>query len=179
MLHTTMGVFVNLMADFQTRIIFKENDGIFKLIRILQIYGELDWSLSMLTCQVIWNYCIDSTNLHEVFEGTEIEELLCILAEYLGIITNFFLTLKSSRHAFHIVLDEEKLFGITDSHENLEVFASQEYMLWDEFANVATNLLEKIESFLDNIEPLEITSYSDEEDLCVPQNKENLSFTKW
>lgn len=79
-----MGVFVNLMADFQSRIIFKEHNGIHKLIRILQIYGELDWSLSMLTCQVIWNYCIDSTNLHEVFEGSEIEELLCILAEYLG-----------------------------------------------------------------------------------------------
>lgn len=84
LLHTTMGVFVNLMADFQSRVIFKEHCGIGKLIRILNTLGEIDWSLSMLTCQVIWNYCIDSTNLNEVFEGTEIEDLLCTLAEYLG-----------------------------------------------------------------------------------------------
>lgn len=76
------------------------------------------------------------------------------------------------------VVDEEKLFGITDSQENIEIFSSQEYILWDEFANVATNLLEKIESFLDNIEPLEITSYSDDDDLCIPEKKENINNAK-
>lgn len=162
LLHTTMGVFVNLMSDFQSRIIFKEYNGINKLIRVLQIYGELDWSLSMLTCQVIWNYCIDSTNLNEVFEASEIEDLLCVLAEY---------------------LDEEKLFGITGSQENIGVLNSQEYIIWDEFANVATNLLEKIETFLDHIDPIEITSYSDDEDLCIPQpkreNNNNIKVANW
>lgn len=84
-----MGVFVNLMADFQSRMIFKDQNGVAKLIRILQLYGEMDWPLSMLTCQVLWNYCIDSDNLHQVFEAVEIEELLCILAEYLGKLLGF------------------------------------------------------------------------------------------
>lgn len=54
--------------------------------------------------------------------------------------------------------------------------------MWDEFANVATNLLEKIECFLDNMDPLQITSYSDDEDLCIPQKTDsstNMSFSAW
>lgn len=165
-----MGVFVNLMADFNSRVIFKEQNSISKLIRILHIYGEIDWSLSMLICQVLWNFCIDSTNLHEAFGGTEIEELLRVLAEYLGkCITS------NNYFVYNIKIlfsDEEKLFGITESDENIDIFTTQEYIAWDEFANVATNLLEKIEGFLDNIEPLEIT-YSDDDDLCTAQNREN------
>lgn len=82
-----------------------------------------------------------------------------------------------------IFLDEEKLFGIIEGEENIDIYSSQEYVLWDEFANVATNLLEKIECFLDNMEPLEITSYSDDEDLCIPEKIESTknisSFSAW
>lgn len=81
---TTMGVFVNLMADNKNREIFKENKAVIKLIKILQLQGEYDWPLSMLICQVLWNYCIDSLNLYEVFSGNEVEQLLCVLADHLG-----------------------------------------------------------------------------------------------
>lgn len=84
LLRTTMGVFVNLMADNKNRVIFKENEGVVKLIKILQIQGDYDWPISMLICQVLWNYCIDSMDLYEVFSGNEVEQLLCVLADYLG-----------------------------------------------------------------------------------------------
>lgn len=81
-----------------------------------------------------------------------------------------------------LITDEEKLFGITGSQENIGILNSQEYLTWDEFANVATNLLEKIETFLDNIDPIEI-AYSDDEDLCVPpqkrENNNNVKVANW
>lgn len=49
-------------------------------------------------------------------------------------------------------------------------------MIWEEFANVATNLLEKIEQFLDTIEQIP------EEDVGVPKMKDsstNISFAAW
>lgn len=179
---TTMGVFVNLMADNRNREIFKENNAVIKLIKILQLQGEYDWPLSMLICQVLWNYCIDSMNLYEVFSGSEVEQLLCVLADHLG--ENITIIKMILYCNLYKITDEEKLFGITESEENMEIYTTQEYILWDEFANVATNLLEKIECFLDNMEPLEITSYSDDEDLCIPDNKiEHTtplnSFTAW
>lgn len=85
LLRTTMGVFVNLMADNKNRKIFRSNEGVVKSIKILQIFGEYDWPLSMLICQVLWNYCIDSTNLYEVFTESEVEQLLGVLADFLGI----------------------------------------------------------------------------------------------
>lgn len=90
LLRTTAGVFVNLMADQKNRITFRDNDGVIKLIRILNNYGQLDWSLSMLVCQIIWNYCIDTSNMYELITDEEIQQLMAILIDYLGAFCSFF-----------------------------------------------------------------------------------------
>jgi hypothetical protein len=46
------------------------------------------------------------------------------------------------------------LFGVLEGTEvDEELATSENYQLWEEFAGVATNLLEKMESFLDAPEP--------------------------
>lgn len=74
--------------------------------------------------------------------------------------------------------DEEKLFGITDTSENSQILISQEFLIWEEFANVATNLLEKIEQFFDTVETLQSTNYQSER----PKTRDsstNISFSAW
>lgn len=84
LLRTTVGVFVNLMADNKSRLAFKNQGGVLQLINILNMKGMQDWSLHMLVCQALWNYCIEITNLYELFSEVEVQELLKILADYLG-----------------------------------------------------------------------------------------------
>ncbi|KAK5645760.1 hypothetical protein RI129_004224 [Pyrocoelia pectoralis] len=153
LLKTTVGVFVNLMADNKTRLLFKNSGGTSKLIRILNQYGSYDWVLTMLICQVLWNFCIDTINLYELISDSEMQQLLSILADF---------------------LDEEKLFGITDTTEDLEIYSAPDYMIWEEFANVATNLLEKIEHFLDTLEQIESTAT-----IKTKDSSTNLSFAAW
>lgn len=55
---------------------------------------------------------------------------------------------------------------------------SQEFLIWEEFANVATNLLEKIEQFFDTVETLQSTNYQSER----PKTRDsstNISFSAW
>ncbi|KAI4465321.1 armadillo repeat containing 2 [Holotrichia oblita] len=141
LLRTTVGVFVNLMADNKNRIALRNSGGIAKLISVMNNYGQYDWSLSMLVCQVIWNFCIDSVNLYELISDSELEQLMAVLVDF---------------------LDEEKLFGVTDTTENNQILMSQEFLIWEEFANVATNLLEKIEQFFDTVETLQFSSFPSE-----------------
>lgn len=131
LLKTTIGVFVNLMSDNRSRILFKKLGGVKQLLTILTSYCEHDWLLGMLICQVLWNYCIDTIDLYELFGEGEIQQLLILLADY---------------------LDEEKLFGIEENIEDIDIYVTQEYLIWEDFANVATNLLEKVEYFLDSFE---------------------------
>lgn len=131
LLKTTIGVFVNLMSDNRSRLLFKKLGGVNKLITILSNYCEHDWLLGTLICQVLWNYSIDTIDLYELFSDAEIQQLLVLLADY---------------------LDEEKLFGIEENIEDIDIYVTQEYLIWEEFANVATNLLEKIEYFLDTFD---------------------------
>ncbi|PSN42597.1 hypothetical protein C0J52_08697 [Blattella germanica] len=52
--------------------------------------------------------------------------------------------------------DEERLFGVVEGTEVNEALATSEhYQMWEEFAGVATNLLEKMETFLDSLDSLE------------------------
>ncbi|KAJ3654800.1 hypothetical protein Zmor_013962 [Zophobas morio] len=156
LLKTTIGVFVNLMADNKSRNLFKNQGGVSKLIAILTNFAQNDWLLGMLVCQVIWNYCIETADLYELIPDDEIQQLLVILADY---------------------LDEEKLFGITEGSEDAEIYVTQEYLIWEEFASVATNLLEKIEYFLDTFDQIHI-----ENETAVTQKKDsstNLSFAAW
>ena len=76
-----------------------------------------------------------------------------------------------------MITDEEKLFGITEGSEDAEIYVTQEYLIWEEFASVATNLLEKIEYFLDTFDQIHI-----ENETAVTQKKDsstNLSFAAW
>ncbi|KAF5287727.1 hypothetical protein FQA39_LY15747 [Lamprigera yunnana] len=158
LLKTTVGVFVNLMADTKTRLLFMNSGGTTKLIYILNRHGQCDWSLTMLVCQVLWNFCIDSVNLYELITDSEMQQLLTILADY---------------------LDEEKLFGITETCEDLDIYSTPDYMIWEEFANVATNLLEKIEHFLDTYEQIEIESTTNLQTIKKRDSSTNLSFAAW
>jgi hypothetical protein len=54
------------------------------------------------------------------------------------------------------VTDEERLFGVVEGTEvNESLATSEHYQMWEEFAGVATNLLEKMEIFLDSLDLLE------------------------
>ncbi|ERL91825.1 armadillo repeat-containing protein 2 isoform X1 [Dendroctonus ponderosae] len=159
LLKTTIGVFVNLMSDNRARKLFKSCGGVSKLISLLTKYCENDWLLGSLICQVLWNYCIDTVDLYELLTEEEIHQLLILLADY---------------------LDEEKLFGVDDSTEEMEVFVTQEYLIWEEFANVATNLLEKIEYFLDTFDQIQISV--EDPAALQPSTREsgtNISFSAW
>uniref|UniRef100_A0A1B6CHS7 Armadillo repeat-containing protein 2 n=1 Tax=Clastoptera arizonana TaxID=38151 RepID=A0A1B6CHS7_9HEMI len=132
LLCTTTGVLVNLMGDWDKRLAFKEDNGVAKLITILEKKGENDWKLSCLVCQALWNFCIDSTHLYAAFGIQATNRLLSILID---------------------LLDEERLFGIADGCDVDEITASNpEYQQWELFAGVATNLLEKIENYLETLE---------------------------
>lgn len=156
------------MADNKSRQLFKTEGGISKLLQILNKLGQDDWPLSTLICQAIWNFCIDTPDLYDMFSDSELQELLSLLADYLGkrnfifFVTNL-MTISAS--------DEERLFGVTET-TNEQLFVSHEYTVWEEFANVATNLLEKIEYFLD---ALEIS----EKEEKTRDSSTNISFSAW
>ncbi|XP_074039648.1 armadillo repeat-containing protein 2 isoform X2 [Leptinotarsa decemlineata] len=158
LLKTAVGVFVNLMSDNRSRTLFKNSEGVEQMIKTLTNHCDNDWSLGNLVCQVLWNYCIEVVDLHELFSETQIHKLLVILADY---------------------LDEEKLFGIDEHMEDMNVYVTQEYLIWEEFASVATNLLEKIEYFLDTFDQINI---EDEKPNLPAKSKDsstNLSFSAW
>ncbi|KAJ8918425.1 hypothetical protein NQ315_008122 [Exocentrus adspersus] len=157
LLKTTIGVFVNLMSDNRSRILFKKKGGVGKLIEILKEFCENDWSLGSLVCQVLWNYCIDTIDLYELLSEKEIQQLLVLLADY---------------------LDEEKLFGVEEHTEDTDVFVTQEYLVWEEFANVATNLLEKIEYFLDTFDQINIET-DKETSKTIKDNDTTISISAW
>ncbi|XP_060527142.1 armadillo repeat-containing protein 2 [Cylas formicarius] len=136
LLKTVVGVFVNLMSDTRCRQQFKEGGGVAKLQRVLKAYCAADWNLGTLVCQVLWNYSIDTVDLYETMGETELNDLLLVLAEF---------------------LDEEKLFGA--ACDETEMLLTPEYLLWEEFAGVATNLLEKIEYFLDTFDQIQVADH--------------------
>lgn len=78
-------------------------------------------------------------------------------------------------------LDEERIFGITDISEDLDIYSTSEYIIWEEFANVATNLLEKIEHFLDTLEQLELEANEKKNsyNIKTKDSSTNLSFAAW
>lgn len=49
--------------------------------------------------------------------------------------------------------DEERLFGVVEEGEvDVSVASSHDYQQWEQFAAVATNLLEKIEQYLESLQ---------------------------
>lgn len=63
--------------------------------------------------------------------------------------------------------------------QDSDVYVSQEYLIWEEFANVATNLLEKIEYFLDTFDQINLDTEKEDEVLNIKHSSTNLSFAAW
>ncbi|KAG8307964.1 Armadillo repeat-containing protein 2 [Homalodisca vitripennis] len=132
LLCTVTGVLVNLMADWDKRLAFKEDNGINRLLEVLERQGEQDWQLASLVCQALWNFCIDSTHLYAALGIQPTNHLLAVLID---------------------LLDEERLFGVAEDGEIEDSVANNpEYQQWEQFAGVATNLLEKIEQYLESLQ---------------------------
>lgn len=75
---------MNLMSDNKSRLLFKTKGGVSELLNILKNYCEGDWLLGNLVCQALWNYCIDTIDLNDLLSESEIQQLLVLLADYLG-----------------------------------------------------------------------------------------------
>jgi hypothetical protein len=56
---------------------------------VLKKFGEGDWQLATLVCQALWNYCIESINLHAALGIDQTNQLLEILVDFLGEALNF------------------------------------------------------------------------------------------
>lgn len=78
-----------------------------------------------------------------------------------------------------MIVDEEKLFGIEENTEDTDVYVTQEYLIWEEFANVATNLLEKVEYFLDTFDQINLDTEKEDASKKVKDSSTNLSFAAW
>lgn len=57
---------------------------IIRLLKVLEDHGREDWILANLICQAIWNYCIESTNLHAALGPEVINRFIAILVDYIG-----------------------------------------------------------------------------------------------
>ncbi|XP_022182760.1 armadillo repeat-containing protein 2 isoform X1 [Myzus persicae] len=121
------GVLVNMTSDENNREAFKNYNGVSKMVNILRSSGEHNWSLSALICQTLWNVCSGSDH----FPGDPMAVLDTLLK----------------------LTDEEQLFGELLSSDEEKV---AEYKQWEDFASVATNLLEWLDELLegrfDNVE---------------------------
>lgn len=63
--------------------------------------------------------------------------------------------------------------------DDVNVYVTQEYLIWEEFANVATNLLEKIEYFLDTFDQITLENEKDDHITNTKDSSTNLSFAAW
>ena len=136
-----MGIIVNMMSDSDKRRSLAELGGVAGLVKVLRDCAagpaNTDWLLASLTCQAVWNYSIDTTNLFDCMDKEEISELEAVLVEF---------------------LDEETIFG---SQEELTAEQVPRYAEWEEFAKVGVNLLERLESFLEPLNPLDVSDDDD------------------
>ena len=72
----------------------------------------------------------------------------------------------------YFLTDEERLFGVVEGTEvNEDLATSDHYQMWEEFASVAINLLEKMETFLDSLD-----SHESLEVINQQQNLGHLTF---
>ncbi|KAK4307958.1 hypothetical protein Pmani_020318 [Petrolisthes manimaculis] len=125
LVYVCAGVLVNLMSDASRRSIFGAENGVLRMIDVLQYFGYGDWQLCNLGCQVLWNFCASAADAQEVLGHKETEKLIYVLEEF---------------------LDDDSYFN------NPEVFGEVDpdvrdaaYQLWEDFASVATKLLDRIE----------------------------------
>ncbi|XP_068159246.1 armadillo repeat-containing protein 2 [Drosophila tropicalis] len=148
-----IGVLVNLLGDGEQRSPFLQLRGADLLFLLLR--GSLeqeDWFMANIVCQALWNLLIDGQCATAICQsGNVLDEVSDVLADY---------------------LDEERLANAGDDDEqdldvdavagpepeqqqkNLEDEANHHYQhhddnLWEDFALVATDLLERIHNNFD------------------------------
>ncbi|XP_025413160.1 armadillo repeat-containing protein 2 isoform X2 [Sipha flava] len=114
------GVLVNMTSDENHREAFKNYDGVSKMVNILRSSGERDWPLFALVCQTLWNVCSGGDS----FPGDPMTVLDTLVR----------------------LTDEEQLFGELLSSDEEK---AAEYKQWEDFASVATNLLEWLDELLE------------------------------
>ncbi|XP_043215184.1 armadillo repeat-containing protein 2-like isoform X3 [Amphibalanus amphitrite] len=130
LVYTTVGVLINLMTDPGKRSDFNSFGGIDKLILVLEDFGYSDWQLAALVCKVLWNLAADTDDAGQVFSDQQADQLAVVLDEY---------------------LDDEVLFpesGLTAEEQQI---AAMLRPLWEEFADVAASLLEKLDDSLESV----------------------------
>ncbi|XP_068250206.1 armadillo repeat-containing protein 2 [Palaemon carinicauda] len=125
LVYVCAGVLVNLMSDASRRSIFQGENGVLRMIDVLQYFGYGDWQLCSLACQVLWNFCASAADVESTLGHKETEKLIFVLEEF---------------------LDDDSYFN------NPEVFGECEpdtkeiiYQMWEDFAHVASKLLDRIE----------------------------------
>ncbi|XP_069991169.1 armadillo repeat-containing protein 2 isoform X3 [Penaeus vannamei] len=125
LVYVCAGVLVNLMSDASRRSIFQEENGVLRMIDVLQYFGYGDWQLCSLACQVLWNFCASAADVQSTLGDKETEKLVFVLEEFLDDDSYF---------------NNPEVFGECDP-ETKDVV----YQLWEDFAQVATKLLDRIE----------------------------------
>ncbi|XP_037083211.1 armadillo repeat-containing protein 2-like [Pollicipes pollicipes] len=128
LVYTTVGVLINLMTDPGKRQDFTSFGGIDKLVLVLEDFGYSDWQLAALVCKVLWNLGADTDDVGQVFSEQQADQLAVVLDEY---------------------LDDEVLFPETGLTAEEQQIATMLRPLWEEFADVAASLLEKLDESLD------------------------------
>lgn len=135
LLATTCGVLVNLLGDWERRAPFRELKGPLHLRDVLQRTAvQEDWIVAGIVCQALWNYLIDTGNVITALGEDEADYIANDLLEYLG---EDFFNQNLTKNLWTILSDEERIFdgGPPDA-------------VWEQFAVVATDLLERIQSAL-------------------------------
>ncbi|XP_074649420.1 armadillo repeat-containing protein 2-like [Tubulanus polymorphus] len=124
--YTACGVLINLMADEDKRPTLKEENGIAKLVEVLRDFGQNDWQLAGMVCQILWNYSSKIKSTNDCFGAKESMDMTEVLVEY---------------------LDEEVAFLNCNSEElNDEVMFEYLHDVWQtDFCPVANQLLQRIE----------------------------------
>jgi armadillo repeat-containing protein 2 len=150
---TSCGVLVNLLGDWERRVPFKELKGIKILRETLQRAAmDEDWHLAGISCQAFWNFLIDSSNVIDTLGEVDADLLAGDLAEYLGnhMLLIFIFNFSHIPDSFS---DEERIFQ-----------GAAPDPIWEQFAQVATDLLERIQSCMSiGDSPFESFDLDDEE----------------
>lgn len=131
----------------------------------------LFFKLAGISCQALWNFLIDSSNVIDTLGDSESDLLAGLLAEYLGEVL-----LKIKLDVFKIktvttiffpnsnwtstILDDEKIFqGKTPDP------------MWEQFAQVATDLLESLQSCMSmGSSPIASFDYDDDDANSLSMN---------
>ncbi|XP_017852270.1 armadillo repeat-containing protein 2 [Drosophila busckii] len=136
-----IGVLVNLLGDGEQRAPFLQLRGAELLALLLRgALEQEDWFLANIVCQALWNLLIDAQCARSLCqEGGILDEVSDLLADY---------------------LDEERLAASEEHNEEEQPEPEAEPdadadtelahdVLWEDFALVATDLLERIQSNFD------------------------------